>query len=166
MGHLGTQQLAAVGLANVFYIFLVFNFSTFQVTTTSLVGTATARNDRRAGCTHYAKALWMALAMGALLAVLMASCSHWLVAGMPLQCWALVSSKVAPCLLHSAAARSGGAAAGSAVPASARARCASRTDLFLRHWRCVRVYCAHKYYDKHTQPRVVSKTGRLRSWGH
>lgn len=81
VGHLGTRELAAVGLGNVFYIFLVFNFSTFQVTTTSLVGAATARSDRRAGNAHYAKALWMSLSMGVLLATLMATCSHWLVAG-------------------------------------------------------------------------------------
>lgn len=46
VGQLGTVELAAVGLGSVFYIFLVFCFSTFQVTTTSLVGAATARNNR------------------------------------------------------------------------------------------------------------------------
>ncbi len=46
VGQLGTVELAAVGLGSVFYIFLVFCFSTFQVTTTSLVGAETARNNR------------------------------------------------------------------------------------------------------------------------
>jgi putative MATE family efflux protein len=79
VGHLGRAQLAALGIAaTVLSVFAMFNF--LQYGTTAQTARAIGAGEREAAARLGAQALWLSLAFGVLLAVLIAALASPIVA--------------------------------------------------------------------------------------
>lgn len=78
VGHLGTSQLAGVGVASILFTFTSVLFGFLASATTPLVAEAMAQGDSRRSSRVVVHGLWIAVTVGTVLATALAALHGWL----------------------------------------------------------------------------------------